>query len=64
MKKNYIQPSVLTAEVELSTMICRSKGVRSNQDIDYGGIDEDGGKDPASRQKAQNIWEDEEEDDY
>ena len=56
MKKTYIQP--LTEVVRMGTMsfICASKGVTSNNGIDYGGVDEDGSKDPsANRFKA---WDD------
>jgi len=49
MKKTYIEPS-----------ICGSEGVTSDKGIDYGGVDEDGELDPASRRRRRDVWEDEE----
>ena len=40
--------------------ICASEGVTSNNGIDYGGVDEDGELDPASRRRR-DVWDDEEE---
>ncbi len=61
MKKTYIQP--LTEVVQMGTMsfICGSQGVTSNNGIDYGGVDEEGKKDPASRRRRRDVWDDEEE---
>ncbi len=61
MKKTYIQP--LTEVVRMGTLnfICASKGVTSNNGIDYGGVDEDGELDPASRRRRRDVWDDEEE---
>ncbi len=55
MKKTYIQP--LTEVVQMGTMsiICASQGGTWSNGIDYGGVDEDGGKDPAARQRR-NEW--------
>ena len=61
MKKIYLQPSCVMVETNLNSMICGSQGVTSEKDIDYGGVDEEGTKDPASRQ-YRNEWEEEEED--
>ena len=60
MKKTYIQP--LTEVVQMGTwnFICASKGVTSNNGIDYGGVDEDGELDPASRRRR-DVWDDGEE---
>ena len=60
MKKTYIQP--LTEVVRMGTwnFICASEGVTSNNGIDYGGVDEDGELDPASRRRR-DVWDDEEE---
>ena len=60
MKKTYIQP--LTEVVRMGTwnFICASEGVISNNGIDYGGVDEDGELDPASRRRR-DVWDDEEE---
>lgn len=68
MKKKYSAPSILVSEMELATVICVS-GVGGSgtpgepgQDIGYGGVDEGGVKNPASRQF--NGWGEEEEDLY
>lgn len=51
----------MVAEVELTMMVCGSQGVTSaDVDIDYGGVDEQGDKDPSARRR-QDVWEDEEE---
>ena len=39
-------------------IICGSEGVSSDKGIDYGGVDEEGELDPASRRR--DVWEDEE----
>lgn len=56
MKKIYLQPSFVMVETNLNSMICVSQGVTSEKDIDYGGVDEEGTKDPASR-RYRNEWE-------
>lgn len=62
MKKAYIEPSVMVNYIGTAMMICGSDGVTSGGDvkgIDYGGVDEEGTKDPASRRQY-DVWEDEE----
>ena len=44
-----MQPSVEMGNMETEQMICSSPGVTSNNGITYGGVDEEGTKDPASR---------------
>ncbi len=62
MKKTYIEPSVMVAYIGTATIVCASEGVTSSdKDIDYGGVDEDGELDPASRKYRRDVWEDEEE---
>ena len=39
-------------------MVCASESITSNNDISYGGVDEDGSMDPASRRYT--VWDDEE----
>lgn len=39
-------------------MLCGSQSITSDKGIDYGGVDEEGTKDPASR-KYHDVWEDE-----
>ena len=66
MKKTYIQPQTFAAQMETEIFICTSKGVTStigDDDIDYGGVDENGGKDPSSRRRR-SVWDEEEEDDF
>ena len=61
MKKTYIEPSVVVAYIGTATMICGSQDVTSGGDVDdinYGGVDEDGELDPASRRRR-DVWEDE-----
>ena len=63
MKKAYIEPSVMVANIRTSMMICGSDGVTSGGDvkgINYGGVDEEGTKDPASR-RHNDVWADEDE---
>ena len=53
----------MVAETELATLVCGSQDIASGSDVNdigYGGVDEQGTKDPASRQQR-NLWEDEEE---
>ena len=57
MKKTYLQPSIEMANMETEAMICGS--VTSDKGIGYGGVDEEGTKDPASRRQF-DVWADEE----
>jgi hypothetical protein len=59
MKKTYMKPSAEVVRMGMTMMICTSEGVTSNNGIDYGGVDEDGEKDPAAR-RHRNVWDDEE----
>ena len=45
--------------METEQMICNSQDITSNTGITYGGVDEDGILDPASR-RNRDVWEDEE----
>ena len=60
MKKTYIEPSVMVAYIGTTAMICGSQDITSDKGIDYGGVDEDGELDPASRRRRRDVWEDEE----
>ncbi|MBQ4393420.1 MAG: hypothetical protein II826_09990 [Prevotella sp.] len=63
MKKTYREPSVAVAYIGTATVVCGSQGVSSSgaaDDINYGGVDTEGTKDPASR-RSHDVWEDEEE---
>ena len=60
MKKTYLQPSTEMVIIGTTTMICGSEGVSSDNGIDYGGVDEEGELEPASRRRRRDVWEDEE----
>lgn len=65
MKKTYLQPFTEMVFIKSTMIICGSGDVTSNgvdNPIGYGGVDEEGTKDPASRRRN-DVWE-EEEDDY
>ena len=62
MKKRYMAPESLLVETELQTVVCTSGGVKgegSGNDIGYGGVDDEGKKDPAARRS--DVWEEDEE---
>ena len=61
MKKTYIEPSVWMEGTETETIICTSQTITSSgidTSITYGGVDEDGTKDPSSR-RYNNVWDEE-----
>ena len=58
MKKKYMQPSTKMVIIGTTIMLCGSQSITSDKGIDYGGVDEEGTKDPASR-KYHDVWEDE-----
>lgn len=62
MKKAYIEPSVMVdCSIETEMIICASNGISSSgatEDITYGGVDEEGTKDPSSR-RYNNVWDEE-----
>ena len=58
MKKTYIEPSIEMEGMEAEAFICGSQGVTSNNGITYGGVDEDGDIDPASRVNR-DVWDEE-----
>ena len=61
MKKKYLQPLAVVTEIETMSMTCTSNGVTSpDKGIGYGGVDEEGEKDPSSRRRR-DVWDDEEE---
>lgn len=60
MKKQYIIPSMI--EVKIGSMQMLSGSVKSNIGIGYGGVDNNGTSDPASRSHKYNNWDDDEED--
>jgi hypothetical protein len=58
MKKLYICPATEYSDIQLSPILTTSGVSDSDRDIDYGGVDEDGELEPASRR--QNVWDEEE----
>ena len=63
MKKVYIRPFTVVLATDMEPLM-NGSGVSSNNGIDYGGVDEEGEKDPASNRhrKTWDDWEDDEED--
>ena len=64
-KQAYQAPAIITVELHPSSMLVDSEYVRSNMDgttigRGYGGVDEDGSKDPNSR-RQRDLWDEEEE---
>ena len=59
MKKTYFSPETTVVSMAMAQMVCQS-GVTS-KGIGYGGVDEDGTKDPAARRRRRDAWDDEEE---
>ena len=60
MKKRYMAPESLLVETELLTVVCTSGGVKgegTGSDIGYGGVDDEGKKDPSARRY--DVWEEE-----
>lgn len=61
MKKTYLQPYIEMDFTETETMICASQDITSGGDVSgitYGGVDEDGTVDPASR-NHRGLWDEE-----
>ena len=64
MKKTYITPEVLTMNVRTTTLMGNSDAINSDTLEGmggYGGVDEEGTKDPSARRFS--VWDDEEEED-
>ena len=60
MKRNYQQPSTEMVKTEILSMICASENVTTKDgNIGYGGVDDEGKKDPATRRF--DVWEEDEE---
>ena len=60
MKKTYLKPLTEVVRIGTTMMVCASDGVTSpGKGIGYGGVDEKGEKDPASRRRR-DVWDDEE----
>ena len=61
MNKIYVCPQLTISAVELSHLLMDSGVSDPEKGIDYGGVDEEGQKDPASRRRRK--WEEEEDED-
>ena len=57
MKKSYITPVAKIHELTTEEMLAVS-GVHGDEkyNIEYGGVDEDGSLDPASKEQATSVW--------
>ena len=57
MKKSYITPVAKIHELTTEEMLAVS-GVHGDEiyNIEYGGVDEDGSLDPASKEQAASVW--------
>lgn len=65
MKKTYIQPSMTMAVIASTQFVCASKGVKGRfeeEEINYGGVDAEGGLVPAAlRRRRHSDWDEEDE---
>lgn len=57
MKKTYLEPNTQVVTIDAGVILAGSVGVTSTKGIQYGGVDEDGSLDPASR-RSNDHWED------
>lgn len=64
VKKQYIVPAVKRDGLLQMLLLCASGVSGSGIDAGYGGVDESGSKDPASRTFIYDNWEDEEEENF
>lgn len=62
MKKVYSRPTAECSVVQLGHLLTVSGVGDPDRDITYGGVDEEGVKDPASRR--QDLWEEEDKEDF
>jgi hypothetical protein len=54
MRRVYLKPDIEEIGTELAMLICGSKDIYSDKGIGYGGVDEEGALDPASRRI--DVW--------
>lgn len=50
MKTIYQKPTIEVINVQMGYIICGSKDIYSDMDINYGGVDEEGTMEPSSRE--------------
>ncbi|MBQ8705307.1 MAG: hypothetical protein IJ548_03285 [Paludibacteraceae bacterium] len=62
MNKIYVCPQLTISAVELSHLLMGSGVSDPEKGIDYGGVDEEGQKDPASRRRRK--WDEEEDEEW
>lgn len=60
MKREYIMPQIKIREWQLEDMLTTS-GVSGDNGIKYGGVDEEGTKEPSARWTTYSVWDEEEE---
>ena len=60
MKNKYITPAIEIEMAEPEMMICGSQDITSDKGIDYGGVDEEGTLEPASRRHF-SVWDEDDE---
>lgn len=64
MKKNYIAPQSAVADMWVLALLTSSTSIWSEgTDIGYGGVDTNGGMEPAARYDN-SVWDDEESDEW
>ena len=57
--QTYLAPAVTVVDTDLWLLSAASDSITSDKGISYGGVDDEGQKDPASRKH--DVWDDEEE---
>lgn len=57
--QTYLAPEVTVVDTDLWLLSAASDSITSDKGISYGGVDDEGQKDPASRKH--DVWDDEEE---
>ena len=62
MKRTYLTPQTSVLALSLHGLLMASGVQNDNKGIGYGGVDEEGGKDPAARRRH-DVWRDDEADD-
>ena len=63
MKETYLAPNALFYDVHPAMPLAVS-GVTSDNGIGYGGVDEEGTKEPGARRGSHDVWDNEEEEDF
>ena len=61
MKKAYLQRTTDVLKLSLHGLLMASGVQSDDKGIEYGGVDEEGDRDPASRRRRNDVWGDDEE---